>query len=1314
MGSGRGQTLFPILGFCFLISCQGARAAAAGAAVVGGAIKAVATDGSRVFAGAGARLLVFSPDAGAEAGYSQSGATLPLDDLVRGIAVRDGRAYVAAGTAGLLVFDVSRSGDPRLIASLKLAGHAEGVALSGNLTLVAAGPLGLRLIDVSDPARPFETACLFEGSYANAVAVRDNLAFVAAGGAGLLIADIAKPGAPRALGAAQTPGHAAGVVLAGDFALVMNSWAGISAVNVADPAHPAVAATTAVPGWAVKGVLTGTELAVACAYGGVRLFDVTDPLNPAELSHDEPFLGDVSGVVFDGERVWAADEHYGLRYLSLEPLAAHPVYDTFTGGWAVAFGGNYAYVAALDRGMRVIDISDPAQPREVAAYTAGYAMDVAINGSYVYLVVSPGDDTAGFHVVDVSDPLHPKRAGFLSQIDMYLVSQQGNPRNLTAVGDVAYVTNDQGVWIIDCSDPTKPRVLGSAVMPPVGPGLGVAVRDQVMYVAQQGSGLLTYDVSDPSAPGLLGRDSRCEAAQDVDLTGSYAMLAAMGGSCIVDISDPAHPRTVADHLTTGRGANGTAGARVYLQTTGTGIQALDLTKPSAPALLWQYSTPGYPRKVQERDGRLWIIDVEAGLWSIPLASLSQQSAPQQTSDENPVRGRRAVRSEAPPARWPQRPPLLPVNVPLARRTAAAKSGGARRATQTSCVVSNDYDAGAGSLTACLNSIGPGGVVTFDPAVFPPESPRGLLLMAPLPPLAQGGVTIDGSDAGVVLDGVRLGASDVGLTVVSDGNVISGLGWMHFAGTAILVSGGARNNTIGGDRTLGTGPNGRGNTLRDCKLGIVVSGQGTNENVLIGNYLSTTPDGIWGAGWAWVSVPDVRACVVIGAGAQANRVGSPIASERNVFGVCSSPGALLLTGAGTSDNIVIGNYIGVNASGTERFLCGDQQYCSMQGSVMINYGASRNRIGGTAPGERNVISGAAVAGINVSGLDSFDNMIVGNYIGTDASGKLSIPNGWFDIWLDSVVSRTRVEGNLISGTAFGGIALMGNYHVIIGNTFGTDASGRTALEVRGGIYGYTDMCSMRRNRIGGAAPGEGNLVSGSISLFGPGTEQNYIIGNRVGVDPAGAPLAPGDPTIPGALISISDGGKRTSIGGSSDAEGNVIGGSSGDGVSIGGGMAASFIGHNWIGIDPGGAAAGNHGSGIGNGAAPVFILKNRVAGNGPSGVQSGSGVATVRVNSIHDNAGLGILLGGSNFRSAPVIATASGTVVRGTACARCLIEIYSDKGAQGGVFEGSVTADAEGAFSFTKTAGFAGPNVTATATLPDGITTQFSTPVGIGR
>src|SRR5262245_18525124 len=71
------------------------------------------------------------------------------------------------------------------------------------------------------------------------------------------------------------------------------------------------------------------------------------------------------------------------------------------GPLGLTVAGDYAYLAAWRRGLRVIRVSDPMAPTEVSSCPIrGEAKDVAVAGGHAYVAAEDG----GLRVLDVSDP----------------------------------------------------------------------------------------------------------------------------------------------------------------------------------------------------------------------------------------------------------------------------------------------------------------------------------------------------------------------------------------------------------------------------------------------------------------------------------------------------------------------------------------------------------------------------------------------------------------------------------------------------------------------------------------------------------------------------------------------------------------------------------------------------------------------------------------------------------------------------------------------------------------------------------------------
>jgi uncharacterized repeat protein (TIGR03803 family) len=269
----------------------------------------------------------------------------------------------------------------------------------------------------------------------------------------------------------------------------------------------------------------------------------------------------------------------------------------------------------------------------------------------------------------------------------------------------------------------------------------------------------------------------------------------------------------------------------------------------------------------------------------------------------------------------------------------------------------------------------------------------------------------------------------------------------------------------------------------------------------------------------------------------NLIGGANAGEGNVISASSNDG-VLLEGLGSSGNIIAGNLVGTDATGTS----------ALPNYIGVSiYGPGNNLIGGTAPAAGNVICANTYAGISLNGLAATNNLVQGNFIGTDRSGLHPLGSGGFGI-----VDDGSASGNLIGGTTPGarnviclnlhGIAIYsGSGNVIQGNFIGTDVTGTRALG--NSEYGIYLGISAPGTLIGGTAPGAGNLISGNgydgIHTASPGA---LIQGNFIGTDLTGLLAIPNGPAYAGVWLDAQ--APFTLVGGTNIAARNLIAGGTG--------------------------------------------------------------------------------------------------------------------------------------------------------------------------
>jgi parallel beta-helix repeat protein len=461
---------------------------------------------------------------------------------------------------------------------------------------------------------------------------------------------------------------------------------------------------------------------------------------------------------------------------------------------------------------------------------------------------------------------------------------------------------------------------------------------------------------------------------------------------------------------------------------------------------------------------------------------------------------------------------------------------------------------------------------------------------------------------------------------------------------------AANNFIGGS-VLGAGNIISGNN----EDGIKIEGPIATDNQILGNIIGTNLN-------SDADLGNTGDGVKIELGASGNIIGGPGANERNIISGNDGPDSdgIEIVGIATASNVIQGNYIGVDITGTAPLGNSDD------GIVIID--SPDNIIGGSGTDEGNVLSGNADEGISIEGVGSTGNIVQGNLIGSNAAGDGSVAN--LDDGLSiiagaslNVIGGTASgEGNVISGNAFDGVRIAdSDNNTLQGNIIGLDING-TDLVANGGEGVYITRSSS--NTIGGGASGAGNVISGNLNnglvITGASTD-NRVRGNFIGTDITGTVIT--DPTGTVAIgngnegVTVRNGAFGNFIGGSNSGEGNVISGNISDGIYISN-SNSNVVQGNYVGLDQSGLVAlGNLDDGIqiSDGAdnvigGTVAGARNVIAGSVELGVDISGILSTgnkVQGNYIGTDKDGAFVVGGSNDVGIGISVDASNNLIGGT-------------------------------------------------------------------
>src|ERR1041385_1728673 len=340
--------------------------------------------------------------------------------------------------------------------------------------------------------------------------------------------------------------------------------------------------------------------------------------------------------------------------------------------------------------------------------------------------------------------------------------------------------------------------------------------------------------------------------------------------------------------------------------------------------------------------------------------------------------------------------LLRTGLVLAGLLNAALVLGPTPAGAATFSVSSTLDSGAGSLRQAIDDAN--ATAGADTIVFniPGEGPHTIAPLSLLPDIIDP-VTIDGYTQPGASPNTLAAGENAALSIVLSGS--NGVAYGFF------ISGG--NSVI------------RGLVINQFRGSAILLLSGTNR--VSGNFIGTDRDGLHPAS-------NDGDGVVISGGDQ-NVIGGTDPADRNLISGNGVAGGALAGGG--AHNVVQGNFIGTDASGT-----------SAVGNLFFGVEFSDspgNIIGGASAGARNIISGNGQAGVCLFGTRG-GNQVKGNYLGANVTGTSALGNGTWGLYvLDS-------PGNVIGGPIPGAANLLACNQLdgVAIDTASGDATGNAVL------------------------------------------------------------------------------------------------------------------------------------------------------------------------------------------------------------------------------------------------------------------------------
>lgn len=547
----------------------------------------------------------------------------------KGVHVNGGYAYIADGREGLRVLDVSNPRSPEEVGAFSFQGTAEAVDVDGNNAYIAAGNSGLLIVNIRDKTIPVLRSIYEVDAGIYRVAIHQELLFLGDDQQNLRVIDLSNPNRPEEIAVLAVGAEIQDMDIQAGRAYLAAGELGMVVVDITNPVQPIIIDSIAQGGMVQDVAVDGGIIAfLADGKQGLLIYDISD-LNSVELVGSYNNFLDANQVELSVNGLVVTDKDSALYVINPEinPTSQSVSTTESQQGTAqsVAAQGSLAFVAYAGQGLRVIDVSNPEFPVEVAGYESpGESHAVTLSGDFIYL----SDGTQGMRLLflEAASSSNP------DVIEIAEVNTPGEVYNVTVIGQTAYLADgSNGLRVVSLVNPAQPVDLGWEDTP--GTAMDVAVRSDYAYVADGDSGLRVINVIDASRPAEVGALGIPGQARSIYLQVDQSdpgqltayLAAGEGGLRVVNVTDPTSPveigaftdyETVLDVEVSGNYA--------YLMTGTWGLRIVDISIPGNIQEVGLYNSPGESLGMTFMNQYAYIADGTRGM---RIVDISEPSVP---------------------------------------------------------------------------------------------------------------------------------------------------------------------------------------------------------------------------------------------------------------------------------------------------------------------------------------------------------------------------------------------------------------------------------------------------------------------------------------------------------------------------------------------------------------------------------------------------------------------------------------------------------------------------------------------------------------
>ncbi len=492
-----------------------------------------------------------------------SGSAIWLDGNITDLEFQGHYLYVinydSPSSLSFRIIDVEDPNSPTLLPMGYLTLNAHGLAVKGHFAYLAEGTTGLNILNITNPTTPIPVDAVNTPGFAMDVIVDGGLAFVADGISGVQIVDISNPFSASIIGSYNTAGEARKLALQGDTLYIADSENGLVVLDVTDPTHPIQIDTipissawdvdlygeivcvggsagiytyqvglgiTTIPligvfdeGYKINDVCVQGKVAyVAAGSDGLLTIDVSDPAAPILLDNYSIGISNAKKVDVQGHIAILLEVSAVHVFNVMNPSNIQLYQSIPAGGMNNVFMFGELCFYSFASGAGLLNISNP---YTYTYYQVNFGSNITaiwVQGSYLYAVDYIGAYGPSFYIYDISDLNNWQQTT--------VVSRQGYHYDIMVDGNVAYLADDRPTvggyaTTYNVTDPWN-AIFGNDLN---NETLGVWALGSWLVTADQHQGVSLHNSTNIYSMTTLTTNVNVNGARAVTIHGNYVYVA---------------------------------------------------------------------------------------------------------------------------------------------------------------------------------------------------------------------------------------------------------------------------------------------------------------------------------------------------------------------------------------------------------------------------------------------------------------------------------------------------------------------------------------------------------------------------------------------------------------------------------------------------------------------------------------------------------------------------------------------------------------------------------------------------------------------